>query len=405
MEICSKESCTGCGACENICPVAAIFMQENGRGFLYPTIDEQKCISCQKCRKVCPQTAGRCTNPEGSVIAAMAKNDALRNVSSSGGVFSLLAEWCLRHDGIVFGAAYDSEMNVRHLAVTSLDDLPKLRGSKYVQGRTDNTYQEAKTTLEANKYVLYSGTPCQIAGLYAFLGKNYKKLLTVDILCHGTPSPAVFRKYTDYIQKTNQCKIADIQFRCKNPGWKDFTTKISLMNGEIVILYRDAYMDGFLRNIYLRDSCYQCPYAASTRAGDITLGDYWGYQETAPHFMEDDDRGISFVMINTPGGKRALRRIRGKLVWVPRTIEDARRGNKILSSPFSAPEETNEFWNLFSDYTWEQLSERFNLGGAEMPESYSQKKREYFALPLHKRRFGHILERCAAGMLRRIRRN
>lgn len=404
MEICAKEACTGCGACENICPVSAISMIEDRKGFPHPVIDTIKCISCQKCCNVCPQNISPQTNQAGTVFAALAKNDSLRENSSSGGVFSLLAEWIIGHNGIVFGAAYDENLTVKHIAVSNMNDLVKLRGSKYVQSQTGHTYHEVQTALEADIRVLYSGTPCQIAGLRAFLGKSYKNLLTVDILCHGTPSPAVFRKYTDDICQAHQCEISDINFRSKVPGWKDFTTQIVLTNGVTYNYYRDSYMDGFLRNIYLRDSCYQCPYASSIRVGDITLGDYWGYQETAPHFLEDDDRGISLVMVNTPAGKQAFRRIRNQLVVAPRTLADAQKGNPVLVSPFPAPEEAKEFWRIFYNCSWTQLCETFHLDCTPIPDSLSPKIREYFAIPFCKRRPGHIIDCCRAAIVRRLKR-
>lgn len=404
MEICAKEQCTGCSACENICPVVAISMVADHQGFLRPAIDPHKCVSCHKCERICPQNDTANIGTQGRVLAALARNDTVREESSSGGIFSLLAQQVLKKGGVVFGAAYGEDLTVKHIAVTDITNLSKLRGSKYVQSKVGYAYQEAKQYLDTGKSVLYSGTPCQIAGLKAYLGKEYTNLLTIDILCHGVPSPAVFRMHAEALQKQCQQKIVDIRFRSKRPGWKNFSTQLVFADGQCKSLSSDPYMDGFLKNIYLRESCYQCVYASPKRVGDITLGDFWGYQESAPQYIMDDDRGITLVMVNTKIGKKAFNGIRGQIASAPRTMEDACKGNPILSHPSAASQQKDSFWKRYPSSTWEQLCEDFSLGKNTIRDYISAEDRAYFAQPFDKRHPIHVLRRYKNALFDRRRR-
>lgn len=403
MEICVEEKCSGCAACQNICSVAAISMMMDEKGFFRPVIDSQKCISCRRCVQICPQNSSIDFGTEKAVFAAVARNDLLRENSSSGGVFSLLAEQILSRGGVVFGAAYDENLNVKHISVTDTHDLAKLRGSKYVQSIIGHTFREAKKYLDSGKAVLFSGTSCQIAGLKAFLGKPYDNLLTIDILCHGVPSPAVYHAYLENLQSQYTEKIVDVNFRSKTPGWKRYTTQVLFENGHQKNLPQDSYIDGFLRNLYLRESCYQCPYASSKRVGDITLGDYWGYQESFPHYLEDDDRGISLVIINTNLGRAAFDRIKKKLATVPRTMEDAKRGNRILSGSFEKPEESEVFWSRCHECNWDQLCAIFQLGNYVIQDAMSPEDRTFFDKPFNERHFWHVMSRYKGAVIRRLK--
>ena len=297
-----QEECTGCRACANACPKGCISFRKNKEGFLYPQIDYSKCIHCGKCIRVCPVYNNLKIDHINKCLAVKA-NDKVRKNSSSGGVFYHLAEEVLNRSGVVFGAAFDETMDLKHIAVTDIKDLQKLQGSKYLQSNTKNTFKKVKEYLENNKPVLYVGTPCQIKGLHLFLNKKYDNLYTVDVICHGVPSPLVFLKYISKLEEKNNSNITKYSFRNKDEGWEKFHTKIEFEDGNIINerFDQNVYMKGFLRNLYLRKSCYACSAKKFTSGSDITLGDFWGIQEELPEF--NDDKGCSVVFINTSHGE------------------------------------------------------------------------------------------------------
>ncbi len=300
----NMDLCYGCNACVNKCPKSAITMQPDECGFLYPVIDTKKCVDCKLCQKTCPAAStyyGNSDTPEAYALAA--SEDVLYN-SSSGGVFTLLAEEVLRSGGYVAGASYDENLVVRHELIFSLEDLDRIRRSKYVQSDTRMTFKETEVLIKSGKPVLYVGTPCQIAGLLKFLGKNYDNLLTVDLICHGVPSPQYLANYLDKHHDVSQ--IADVEFRTRD-GWgvglnvvmKD-GTNINLPN------MQSSYMKGFLKDITLRKSCYTCKYTCLPRKGDLTIGDLWSASKMkldVPH-----QKGISVILANNAKGKAFLER-------------------------------------------------------------------------------------------------
>ena len=280
-------------------------------------------------------------------------------------------------------------------------ELHSLRGSKYVQSQIGESYRQAKAYLEQGRRILFSGTPCQIAGLQAFLRKEYPHLLTVDILCHGVPSPAVFRKYVDALQVQYGSSPCDIRFRSKATGWKRFSTELIFTNGQRITLGQDLYMDGFLQNLYLRDSCYRCSYAKLSRIGDITLGDFWGYRSVFPRYLLDDDQGISLVMINSEKGNAALNSVRKQLQMVQGNLADAKQGNRILSAPFPKPDLSDDFWCDFSNLSWQELSQKY------FPENPKRKNGVVIAkkspIPFRWRNLAHILVCWIRGIYRKIK--
>lgn len=299
--------CCGCGACYNKCPVGAITMHENDEGFLYPLIDESKCTNCGLCLKVCPSINAQFNNnPKPECYAAMA-NDEIRMKSSSGGMFTLLAEYILDKGGYVCGAAFAEDWSVHHIIVNNKQDLDKLRGSKYVQSNTESCYKAIKQLLENDKYVLFSGCPCQAAGLYTFLGKEYDKLLTVDILCHGAPSPGIWRKYLDdNFKKKN---ILNVNFRDKSKiGWSCSQCTITLNNEEQIV--SEDYTRLFHNALIMRESCSNCNFSKYPRPADITLGDWWGISEYDKSL--NDGKGLSFVLLNNEKGKLVFHKIKVK---------------------------------------------------------------------------------------------
>lgn len=336
IEIHKKEDCCGCHACVQICPKQCISMHEDEEGFLYPQTDESICIDCGLCEKVCPVINQNEPHKPLEVYAAKNLDEAIRRNSSSGGVFTLFAEQTIKKGGVVFGARFNELWEVVHAYTETTEGLAAFRGSKYVQSRIGNTYKEAEVFLKAGREVLFSGTPCQIAGLRKYLRKDYPNLFLVDFICHGTPSPGVFREYLNeelqkfaskgdrknsvlllsntpdserdnFVGTVDKWKIEAISFRDKQKGWKKYSfalvlAKVSASGEKNTVrlsytLDRHAFMRGFVRDIYLRPSCYDCSSKQLKSGSDITLGDYWGIEKTMPDY--DDDRGVSSLTINT----------------------------------------------------------------------------------------------------------
>lgn len=301
IRIKNKKECCGCGACAQICPKQCISLKEDKEGFLYPAVDNSSCIDCGLCERVCLVINQNEPQKPVVTLAAVNSDESVRLASSSGGIFTLLAERTIDKGGVVFGAAFDENWDVKHICVDSKSELQKLRGSKYVQSIIGNCYKQAKAYLSAGKEVLFSGTPCQIAGLKRFLRKDYHNLKTMDIVCHGTPSPLVWRKYLDEVSSMyNIAQITDIQFRDKTEGWKNFSLSIKYNDKEGVektfreTLNENIFMRCFLSNLCLRPSCYSCPARSGKSSSDITLADLWGAQQICPEI--DDDKGLSLVL-------------------------------------------------------------------------------------------------------------
>lgn len=329
-----KNTCCGCRACEQICPKKAIFMVENKEGFLEPQIDMDKCIKCGLCVKKCPQMNELPKEEEfGKVYAA--KNIKEQLTSSSGGIFSTIAKKVLDEKGIVFGAAYNDNNEVQHTCISDVKDLKKLKGSKYVQSDTKNTFSEAKKYLECGKKVLYVGTPCQIAGLNSFLGKQYNNLLTVDFVCHGVPSPKLFKCYLEWEAKGK--KITDFRFRSKlKKSWGlcySYRIEKKLKHGSAKM---NPYYNAFLNGYTYRECCYNCKYATKQRISDITLCDYWGIEKEHPEFF--DSKGVSGIIVNSKKGVQMFQQIQKELVYIESTFDKLKRKNHNLEQPVIRPE-------------------------------------------------------------------
>lgn len=302
IHIVDKKDCCGCGACAQRCPRKCITMQSDKEGFAYPVFDTKQCTNCGLCNKVCPVINQLPAQPPIATYAATNSNGAIREQSSSGGIFTLLAEETINKGGVVFGAAFNEEWQVEHICVDNINDTKKLRGSKYVQSHISNSYAMAEKFLKEGKEVLFSGTPCQVAGLKKYLRKEYKNLKTVDFVCHGTPSPEVWKMYLHEVCRANDIEnITDIQFRNKTEGWKKYSFVIKYIDSEgnrcefRECMGNNLYMKCFLSDLCLRPSCYQCPVRNGKSGSDITLGDLWGAENICPEF--DDNRGLSLVMI------------------------------------------------------------------------------------------------------------
>lgn len=346
-------SCVGCGACLNICPVAAITMRMSEDGFLYPEINTEKCINCGLCARGCPVLFSAFKpNTFNPVCYAAYSNDSDAMRSSSGGIFGVLATRFLNNGGYVCGAAFDEDWSVKHIIISSVDDLEKLRVSKYVQSDTNNVFSKIKKLLDADKNVLFSGTPCQVAGLYGFLQKDYDKLLTCDVFCHGAPSPIVWQRYLKEI--ANGRKITAINFRDKENALNNkscpYNVTFCFDDGTYLTKpYMEySYMRGFLQNLYLRKSCAVCKFAKTPRSSDISLGDFWGYYKVEK--KRNVKKGVSAVLINTDKGKSIFDKISKELSFIrPVNLSDILAGNPVLAKPFPPHINRDDFVNDFKN--------------------------------------------------------
>ena len=309
----NKKDCCGCTACAHICPVKCIEMKEDKEGFLYPAVDNEKCIHCHKCERVCPIGNLINYNNETKAFIGYNKNEEIREKSSSGGIFSLAAEWIIEQNGVVFGAAFDENFEVCHIAAENEEELSKLRGSKYVQSRLGDAYPKVQQYLENNRKVLFTGTGCQIAGLKKYLNKDYENLYTGDVLCHGAPSPKIWKMYLEDKKKQYNEPIQKIEFRNKESGWKNFSVNIEFADNQryCIKFYEDKFMQMFLCNIDLRPSCHNCRFKGFPRISDMTIGDGWGIENYMPDM--DDDRGTSVIVVNSLKGKQMLEAVVGSL--------------------------------------------------------------------------------------------
>jgi coenzyme F420-reducing hydrogenase beta subunit len=286
-------------------------MEYDAEGFAYPSVDFRFCINCRLCEKTCPRIYINKEKVNSFIrsYAAIAKDDLVRQKSSSGGIFWILASDILAKGGIVFGAAMNDYLMVYHTAVESTEELIKLQGSKYVQSKIAGTYAQAKKALSVGRYVLYSGTACQIAGLMRYLDKEYEKLYTVDVLCHGVPSSKVWERYIREQEATYGASVKEAYFRDKKLGWKKYSLMLVFKNGESYIrtVAEDNYFRLFLANYSLRPSCYSCIFKSLERYSDITIGDCWGIETYMPDM--DDDKGTSVVLVHTEKGQKLFNQL------------------------------------------------------------------------------------------------
>lgn len=351
IKIQNKQDCCGCAACVQRCPKHCISMKEDNEGFLYPIVDESVCIDCGLCEKVCPIINRLEKLPVKEVLAVKNRNEAERMASSSGGVFIALAKKTIEKDGVVFGAVFDENWEVVHTYAETLDEVKPMMGSKYLQSRIGNSFRDVEKFLKEGSKVLFTGSPCQVTALHNYLRKDYPNLLSVDFLCHGVPSPGVWRKYLDeefHLSARRAAAgkntvlssslksvpvITGIEFRDKTlNGWKKYSFVVrgksaSKADKNSVLLsgmhYNNPYMKGFLADVYLRPSCYQCKCKNGVSHSDLTIADYWGINQLMPDF--DDDKGVGLVLLNTEKGKAVFDHLNME-VRVS-SLEDAKRFN------------------------------------------------------------------------------
>lgn len=344
-----KEECCGCTACVNICPVGCISMKEDEEGFSYPYIDKDKCIDCHKCENVCPIKNNKSNNTKDiDVICARSKKIDIVKDSTSGGFFTPLAQYVLDHKGKVVGAAYSSNKRIEHTIISgeNSNDLSKLRGSKYVQSDLNSTFAEVKKDLDNGVLICFSGTPCQIEGLLNYLEKDYDNLITVDLICHGTPSPKLWGKYIDYQEKKYKSTVIGAYFRKKTYGYHSGTMELVFENGK---KYNgsarvDLMLKCFLSEISSRPTCYECVFKNDTHRSDFTIFDSWHAAELVAG-LNDDDLGYTNVFINSDKGKEVFSKIKDQYEYYPTDKEKTIRLDGHMVFNCAVPhKKRNEFY-------------------------------------------------------------
>lgn len=361
MNIIEKQKCTGCMACKNACPRNIIQLIEDEKtGFLYPEINKEYCINCGICKRVCPVENKLEENlNEIEVYACKNKDEKIRLQSSSGGIFSLMASYILDNNGVVFGVKFNDKFEVEHDYTESKEGLEKFRCSKYLQSKIGNSYKKVKKFLEKDRLVLFTGTPCQVEGLLSYLGKDYDKLYTQDMICHGVPSPKVWRKYLEYKNKIHKELPEEINFRDKKvEGWTKFRLNFKYRNfEENENLRENFYMKMFLENFDLRDTCYNCNFKKEKRKSDITVADFWGINKVRPEM--NDEKGTSAILINTPKGKNLFNNIKENLEYTKEKMEDIKRYNSALIKSVPYNQRRDEFFADINKKEFEEVIKKY----------------------------------------------
>lgn len=343
------KECVGCRSCEQICPKHCIKMKQNKEGFLYPEVIQDSCISCGVCLKKCPALKESYTqNKVMEVYALKAKDKKCVFNSASGGAADVATKVILQKGGYVYGAVYNKSNEVNHIEVIDNEGRKKLQSSKYVQSNINNCYLLAEKRLNEGKYVLFTGTPCQIAGLYSFLGQEYDHLFTIDLICHGVPSPLFFKKYLAYQEKVLGEEILYYNFRSKQKrGWGTQYLIKTKTKTKTKTLSLDKFGNHFMKGDCYRESCYNCKYANIIRTGDLTIGDFWGIDKCKPEFSSA--LGVSSVLVNNDKGKKLLSFMKDEIEIIPCSLDEAliKQGN--LIRPTSRPNERNHFYDRIQE--------------------------------------------------------
>lgn len=336
----STGQCYGCTACYVACPRSAITMTENEKGFLNPVVNNNLCIDCGLCQKVCTEKNFK-SNKKSFICKC--KDIEMQKASQSGGAAATISNIILDMDGVVYGAAFDTDFEAVHIRISNKKDLHKIKGSKYVQSRLEDTFKNVENDLN-NKVVLFTGTPCQVNGLLSYLKikkVNIDNLYTLDLICHGVPSVLVWREILNYYKKKYNDNIINANFRDKNiGGWGSHYTSIYFPEAKVIDEYHRQI---FYTNLALRDSCYKCEFARMERSGDFTVADAWGIKEKDKDFY--DENGVSLMMFNSPKALALYDKISEQMHFKEIDIADYKQGN--LQSPTKANRNVNEFWNDF----------------------------------------------------------
>lgn len=370
-KLADKRICTGCTACASVCPERCIEMEADQYGFMYPKVDTERCVGCGRCEKTCPVLGHGSTekSKKTAVYAAYSQNTEMRMASSSGGIVSELAEEILRRGGLVFGAAYTQDFSVEHICVSSSSELAKLRGAKYTQSNLKDTYNKIAAALQGGRKVLFIGTPCQTAGLKAFLRAPSPDLCTVDFVCHGVPSPEAWKKYVRFrADADNEGRLPEkIDLRSKHTGWSRYQysnlyeygggKRYSAKSGE------DLFMRLFVGDYINRESCGVCPFKGVERVSDFTVGDFWGIWDVAPEM--DDNRGTSVVAVHTQMGKELFQAISGRIVCREISAARAFQQNPSMLCPSPARSSRTQVLDLTAEGKFPQAAAVLEQGEKE----------------------------------------
>ena len=366
-EICQRDICTGCMACYNACNKNAIELITDKEGFLHPVINEKLCIKCNLCYKICPINSefNRFHKPI-KIYSGWSNDEKIRISSSSGGAFTEIAKLIIKQGGVVFGVSMNKNIEAEHIYVENETDLNLLIGSKYVQSHIGKSFRQVKEFLKQGRKVLFSGTPCQIAGLKNYLNKDYENLYTIDLICHGVPSPRVFNDYKQYIEYKIHNKIQQIHFRCKKSSWIFYNIGIKSCSEKnideqkysyIGEYYSDPYIRAFLRDYILRPSCYNCKFTSMYRVGDFTIADWWGYKATSNKDAKFEQKGVSLIMCNTDKSIEMATNLNMDLK--ERTSDEALRTNQSLKKPFTLPIQRDAFWIDYENLSFQEMIEKW----------------------------------------------
>lgn len=338
ISILKKDVCTGCGACEQKCPVKAITLEADEEGFMFPALNTEICLNCGLCLKCCPcyaMNVQKLFHREKQDINAAYSNDlAVLLDSASGGLGYSLSKLVVQEGGVVYGCAWKGKADLRaiHIRVDKEDELKRLCQSKYVQSACANTYKQVLQDLIQGRLVLYIGTPCQIAGLRSFLSRDYINLLTVDLICHGVPSPKIFSEYIKYLEKKEKKKIVEFNFRAKKKsGYRSYISyQTAAGMKRYLFLGFDPYFTGFVKGWLDRRSCFSCIFARAERVGDITIGDFWGFEKIYKDQYDKLKYGVSVCLFNTKKGLGFKEKLCCSVVFVPSKLEYAQKQNPAL---------------------------------------------------------------------------
>lgn len=367
-----KGLCCGCSACKNICPKAAISMEQDRKGFLYPAIDQNLCIDCGLCRKVCPFPQGYVhpdVLPSPAVYAAKNRAEQVRMTSSSGGLFVPLSDAVLNRGGVVYGARFDEKHRVVHARAHTPEERDLFKSSKYVQSDLNGIFRDVATDLKNGNEVLFTGTPCQAAGLQTYLERSKidrSRLLICDFVCHGTPSPRIFEEYKAYMEKKFGSKIENMTFRAKSTKKSTQDMRISFENGAVYqasSAWSDPYYRLFLGNLILRPSCYECTFTTAKRASDLTLADFWGVEKAFPQF--EDKKGVSLALLNTSKGEALFQEILPQLEAAGTSLECCVKDNPNLKHPSSCTQPIEQFWTEYETNGFNYLVKRYGTPTAK----------------------------------------
>ncbi len=349
--------CTGCTACFNICPNNAISMLTDEQGFSFPQIDEKKCVKCGLCVNICPVKNTSKNETKNMCYAAYNNDIEIRKNSSSGGVFYSLAKEILDQSGIVIGATFDNQLHLVHKVIYDYKEISLLMGSKYIQSDLNDIFKYIQSVIE-DKMVLFVGTPCQVAGLRAFLKKDYEKLICIDLICHGVPSPKLFSKYINEIAKRNNAKVINYNFRDKCSGWENYSNTVSFENDKFTQLHKNnAFMKLFLSDSALRESCYNCKFKLENKYSDITLGDFWGVSKI--HYDMYNSQGVSAVILNTEKGVEIFEKIKKEFKFKQCCLDDIVSCNPALKTSMIRPKKRDEFFFDMENFSIDELVKKY----------------------------------------------